>query len=175
MRKLNNVTLIGMPGSGKSMIGKLLAKKINFEFIDCDEYIEQKEKMSLQQIIDTKGDKGFCKIEKQRILELLPLKKHVIAPGGSAIYLEKLMNILKKSSLIILLNLPLNVLEQRLTNKETRGIVGLRSKSIKELYEERMPFYKKYADIIINCFNKSNSEIIHEIIKKLAMVKISQS
>ncbi len=90
MVKKNNITLIGMPGSGESTIGKLLAEKFNFEFIDCDKHIEQKEKMILQQIIDTKGDDKFLQIEEKRILELLPLKNYVLAPGGSIIYSKKL-------------------------------------------------------------------------------------
>ena len=81
------------------------------------------------------------------------------------------MNALKNSSLVVFLDVPFRALERRLTNKERRGIVGLKSKSIKELYNERLPFYKKYADVTINCFKKSNSKIIQEIIKKLTTLK----
>ncbi len=163
----NNITLIGMPGSGKTTLGKLLAKKLNFNFIDYDKHIAKQEKMSAQQIVDTKGDGAFLKIEEERILETLPLKKHIISPGGSVVYSERLMNILKNSSLIIFLDLPLGIIEKRLTDRARRGIVGLKSKSIKELYEERAPLYKKYADITINCFKKFNNEIIEEITQKL--------
>jgi len=154
-----------MPGSGKSTIGRALAEKLNFKFIDSDDYIEKQEKMTLQQIIDTKGDKTFCEIEEKRILELLPLKNCVLAPGGSVIYSKKVMNILKDSSVIIFLDTPINDLEKWLKNKAMRGIVGLSSKSIKELYNERLPFYKKYADITIYYTNQSKKEIINEIIK----------
>jgi len=167
MKKLNNLTLIGMPGSGKSSIGKLLAKELGLNFIDSDEYIERKEKMSLQKIIDTKGDDVFLQIEEKRILELLPLKNCILAPGGSIIYLKKVMNILKDSSVIIFLDAPINDLKKWLKNKTTRGIVGLSSKSIKKIYNERLPLYKKYADIIINCTYQFEKEIINEIIKKL--------
>jgi len=165
--KINNITLIGMPASGKSVRGKLLAEKLSFKFIDGDDYIEKRERMKLQQIIDKKGDEGFLKIEEKRILELLPLKKYVLAPGGSVIYSKKFMEVLKKSSLVIFLNTPLKVIEKRLKNKATRGIVGLKPKSIQELYKERLPLYKKYADITINCFQKSNNEIIQEITNKI--------
>ncbi len=165
--KKDNLILVGMPGSGKSIVGKLLAKKINFKFIDCDEYIVKKEKKSLQQIIDTKGDKGFLKIEEKRILELFPLKNYILAPGGSIVYIKKVMKILKDSSVIIFLDLPLKTIEQRLTNKEIRGIVGFSLKPIKKLYCERLPLYKKYADITISCSLKSNSQIIKKIINNL--------
>ena len=160
-----------MPGSGKSMYGKILAKRLGFKFIDPDHYIVEKEKMPLQEIIDKKGDEEFIKIEEKRILELLPLKKHVLAPGGSIVYSKKLMEALKKCSVAIFLNVPLEIIEKRLTNKATRGIVGLKSKSVRELYEERTPLYKRYADITINCSRKSDSEIAEEIIKKFITFK----
>lgn len=164
--KKDNITFIGMPGSGKSTISKLLAKELNFELIDCDKYIEKKEKKSLHQIIDNKGDDFFLKIEEKRILELLPLKKSILDPGGSIIYSSKTMNRLKKFSVIVFLNVSFKIIKERLTNKTTRGIIGLKSKSIMNLYKERIPLYKKYADITINCNKKSNKEIINEIIKK---------
>jgi len=169
--KKDNITLIGMPGSGKSTISKLLAKKLNFDFIDTDEYIAKQEKMSPQQIVDTKGDKGFLKIEKKRILELLPLKKYIISPGGCVVYLTRVMSAIKGLSLIVFLDLPLDVLEKRLINQETRGMIWLESKSLKELYIKRSPLYKKYADITINCFQKSDKQIVQEIIKKLTPLK----
>jgi len=164
--KKDNILLIGMPGSGKTTYGKLLAEKLGFKFIDCDEYVEQKEKMSLQEIIDIKGDEEFLKIEEKRNLELLSLKNYILASGGSVVYIEKLMKAFKKSSFIIFLDTPLEIIEKRLVNKATRGIVRLKSKPIKELYRERVPLYKKYADIIVNCSKKSDSEIIEEIVKK---------
>ncbi len=168
--KFKNITLIGMPGSGKSFYGKLLAKKLNFKFIDGDEYIKKQEKMKLQEIIDKKGNDEFLKIEERRNLELFPLKKYVFAPGGSVIYSRKLMDILKKSSTIVFLNAPFNVLKKRLTNKTTRGIV-FKSQSLEELYKERVPLYKKYSDIIINYSRESDNEIIKEIIQKLNKYK----
>jgi len=72
-----------------------------------------------------------------------------------------------KEKKIIFLNRPLRIIEKWLTDAKTRGIVGLKLKPIKELYKERLLLYKKYADITINCFRKSNREIIQEIIKKL--------
>lgn len=89
MKKYKNITLIGMAGAGKSTIGKLLAKKLNFKFIDSDKYIEEKEQMSLQKILDKYGDEKFIKIEEKRVLELLPLKNCVISPGGSIIFSKK--------------------------------------------------------------------------------------
>ncbi len=144
-----NIFLIGMPGSGKSTVGKIIAKKLKLDFIDADDYIEKKEKLTLQEIIDKKGEKEFLKIEQKRVLELLPLKNTVLAPGGSIVYSEKVMEYFKKSGLIIYLERPYDKIEKVLKNKKTRGIFGLKTKSIKQIYQQRKPLYEKYADLTI--------------------------
>ncbi|MBD3213230.1 MAG: AAA family ATPase [Candidatus Lokiarchaeota archaeon] len=167
MKRFENITLIGMPGSGKSTIGKLLADELNFNFIDIDDYIEQKEGRNLQDIIDTEGNEKFCEIEEETILELLPLQNCVISPGGSVIYSKTVMKKLNQISTIIFLDLPLKVLRERLNNKESRGIVGLKSFSLPELYQERIALYKKYAEITVECEGLSPFKIINIIIKRL--------
>jgi len=169
MKEFNNIILIGMPGSGKSVIGRLLAKDIKYHFLDTDQYIEQQTQKTLQQILDGEGKDGFCQIEQETIMELLPLEKYVIAPGGSVIYSEALMETLSKNGLILFLLVSLNELESRLKNKETRGIVGLKEKSLGSLYEERQPLYMKYADMIINCTEKTPTEIKEEIKKEIGI------
>lgn len=162
-----SIILIGMPGSGKSTIGKSLANYFKYHFIDTDDYIEKKEKKSLQQLINEVGDEEFCSIEEKRVLELLPIMKCVLAPGGSIIYSKVLMQVLKNNSIIVFLDLPLKEIVIRLDNKESRGIVGLKSKNIKQLYAERIPLYNKYGDIKISCYEKSETQITEEIIIKI--------
>jgi len=167
MTKFENITLIGMPGSGKSTIGKVLAQELNFNFIDTDKYIENEEGRSLQEIIDSYGNEKFCEIEERRIVELFPLKNHIISPGGSVIYSEKLMKIFKRVSILIFLDLPLDIIKKRLDNKEKRGIVRFETLSISELYKERVPLYKKHAKIVIKCGNLSPSAIVNLIIDRV--------
>ena len=162
-----NITLIGMPGSGKSTHGKFLAKELNFDFIDGDDYIEEKEQMSLQQIIDSKEDQGFLDIEEKRLLEILSGERYVFAPGGSVIYLGKLMDVIKSSSVVVFLNEPFQVIKKRLTDKKAERIIGLKKKTLEELYAERNPLYIKYADITIDCLDKSTDKIVDEIIEKV--------
>ncbi len=138
-----------MPGSGKSTLGKILAKKLNLKFIDTDKYIEKRENLTLQEIIDKKGEKEFLKIEQMRVLELFPLKNTVLAPGGSIVYSKKVMECFKKSGLIIYLEKPYNKIERALKNKKTRGIFGFKTKSIKQIYQQRKPLYEKYADLTV--------------------------
>lgn len=163
---MDSITLIGMPGVGKSTTGKLLARKAGFAFIDGDKYIEEMEGMSIRQIIDINGDNRFLKIEEQRILELLPLKKTILSPGGSIVYLPKLMNALKTSSTIIFLDLPLNLLINRRSDKKIKkiGMIGGNLKTLSEIYKERLPLYREYPNIRIACQGKSVTQIVEEII-----------
>ena len=163
----SNIVLIGMPGSGKSTIGRALARRMNFGFIDCDEYIERMEGQGLQQIIDGRGLGEFMRIEEARIMEL-NLRNYVIAPGGSVVYYPKAVDYLKKSSVFVFLNAPLNEIRSRLRNAATRGIVGLKTKTLEELFNERLPLYLKYADITVDCFGKSRDMMVEEICRGLA-------
>jgi shikimate kinase len=158
----SNVVLIGMPGSGKTTIGKLLSRMLIFNFIDCDEYIEQMEGTRLQRILDEKGAEEFKRIERARLLEL-NLSNYVIAPGGSIIYSFKAVKHLKKSSILVFLNVSLVELQRRIYNISTRGIIGLETKTFAQLYHERLPLYLKYADIIVRCNGKSKMAITKEI------------
>jgi shikimate kinase len=150
MTKKNNIILIGMPGAGKSIIGKELAKRLAMEFLDVDEYIERMENKRLQEIINEVGDNGFVEIEKKRVLEL-NLSNHVISTGGSVVLKEETMEHLRKLGILVFLDISLEILKERLTNLDTRGVVGIKSgKTIEEIFDFRQPLYRKYADLTIN-------------------------
>jgi len=170
----NNIVIIGMPSSGKSTIGILLSELMNFSFLDCDDYIKQMEGMTLQQIIDERGVAEFKKIEQARIMEL-NVRNCVIAPGGSVVYYPKAVNHLKKSSIFIFLNVCFSELESRLKNAQMRGIVGLKNKTFKQLFNERLPLYLKCADIIIDCSGKSKQQIAKEACKRITEKMINDS
>ena len=152
----SNITLIGMPAAGKSSIGVVLAKRLNMNFLDVDLLIQQKHNKLLKEIINEHGVDGFRKIEN-----------HVIAPGGSVIYGEEAMEHLKKISTVIYLELSYYALRSRLGSLEERGVSLKEGQTLRDLYYERTPLYKKYADITINEMNKNMSRIIDEIIKKV--------
>jgi shikimate kinase len=159
---VRNVVLIGMPGSGKSTLGRALSQMMNLAFLDCDEYIEYREGQSLQQIIDSRGVDGFKKIEEARILEL-NLRRHVIATGGSIVYSPQVMEHLRKSSIFVFLNTALDEITARLDDASQRGIVGLKTNTLRHLFTERQPLYFKYADVVIDCTGKSKNMILEEI------------
>lgn len=163
--KSESIVLIGMAGAGKSTIGSSLAKALGFDFIDLDHYILEKEGRTLQEIIDDEGEQVFLQIEKRRMYEI-DLTRRVVAPGGSIIYHSDLMEYLKQRSTLVYLDDSFEDIEAKLTNASARGIVGLRNKSLREVYDERRPLYLKYADVTLNCQGKSQGQIVREIMQR---------
>jgi len=159
-----NIVLIGMPSSGKSTVGRLLAKKINYEFIDTDKLIMEKVNKPLKDLVNEDGLEKFLDIQEKTILET-SVDKHVIATGGSVIYSEKSMNHLKKNSVIVYLETDMKELADRITSD--RRLARNENQSFQEMYEERKLLYEKYADITVNCTNRKPEDIADELVKKL--------
>ena len=159
---MNNIILIGMPGAGKSTIGVVLAKKIGYEFIDSDIVIQNRYKKNLQELINDYGTDGFEKIENDVNKSLNP-QNSVIATGGSAIYGKEAMEHFDSIGTVVYLNLPYEEIEQRLGNLEERGVTIKKGQTLKDLYNERTPLYKKYANLTIDCQGKTIREIVEEI------------
>ena len=160
-----NITLIGMAGAGKSTIGRVLAKRLGYAFIDVDSLITGKTGMSLQALIDKHGDSALIRFEEEAILRLGQMDGCIISPGGSVIYSEKAMGHLKSISRVIFLDVPFRSIVKRLPNARKRGIVGLRDRSLKELFEERVVLYQKYADFSIKLKGKENIQgLVEKII-----------
>lgn len=159
---MKNIVLIGMPGSGKSTIGVVLAKILGYEFLDSDLEIQKREKRRLSQIIETEGTDGFLKIENDVNCSINP-EQTVIATGGSAIYGAKAMEHLGQIGTIIYLKLEYKELEQRLGDLKNRGVVLKDGQTLLDLYQERVPFYEKYAHITIDEAGKDIQDIALEI------------
>jgi shikimate kinase len=164
-----NIVLIGMPAVGKSTIGVLLAKAASRDFIDTDVYIQAREGRSLQEIIDREGLEEFCRIEERHIRSLACRGK-VMATGGSVVYSAAAMKHLRSRGAVVHLTLDLRAIKKRLTNLDSRGVVMAPGKTLDLLYKERMPLYKQYADLTVNCRGKTHEEIAAEIMRA---VKIS--
>jgi shikimate kinase len=161
-----NITLIGMPGSGKSFIGKKLADHFRFSFIEIDKIMEQQFSLPLQQIVEKLGNEAFLDKEAQTIIESTSDRNSlVVSPGGSVIYRENAMDHLKKISIVFYLRVPLKTLEERIGNTP-RGIVIAENKTFADLYEERAPHYEKHADYVLEG-DKSPENIIEAIVSAL--------
>jgi shikimate kinase len=147
--KQNNITLIGMPASGKSTVGVLLAKRLGYSFVDVDIVIQEQEGKLLKEIIAERGDDGFLEVEN-RINRELNVCKSVIAPGGSVIYGKEAMEHLKEISIVVYLKLSYESVKERLGNLVDRGVVLKDGMTLYDLYQERVPYYESYADITID-------------------------
>ena len=157
------ITLIGMPGAGKTSLGKALAKKMGYKFLDVDNLVEKKYGKALSSVLNDLGEDEFKKAEEEAVLSIQPQTGIVIATGGSAIYSQSAMIWLKSFSLLFFLNDSLEGLEKRISNMTTRGIVGLKG-SFKDLYIERYPLYMEYADEVIEVSPFNKAQIIARII-----------
>jgi shikimate kinase len=166
MNSKNNIVLIGMPGAGKSTIGVLLAKRRALDFMDTDLLIQRKYGEALQRIVNTEGYLKLRDIEEEVICSIAP-SEHVIATGGSAVYSEKAMVHLKKRSVVVFLNVTFEEINRRVTDFETRGIAMRADQSFEDLFNERYPLYKQYADITIDCLSKNQELITSEISQRM--------
>lgn len=161
--KSDSIVLIGMAGVGKSSRGKSLPKTLGFNFIDLDDYILDKDGKAVQEIIDNEGEEALLQIERQRMYEI-NLTSSMVAPGGSIVYHSDLMEYLKQHSTIVYLDDSFENIKERLKNVSTKGIVGLRNKSLRQIFDERRSLYSRYADIIVHCQGKSRESLAGEIL-----------
>ena len=159
----SNLILIGMPGSGKSTIGVILAKKSSRDFIDTDVLIQSNEHRSLQDIVDKDGYMALRDIEEKWVLTL-DVKNTVVATGGSVVYSEKIMNHLSDLGSIIFLDLSLANLEKRITDYDQRGIARRPDQGFTELFEERFELYRRYAQITLACDDLNHEAICANIL-----------
>ena len=164
---MNNIILIGMPASGKSTAGVLLAKNIGYGYIDWDLLIQNEQKALLCDIISRVGVQEFIKIEEKVNAELWA-ERCVISTGGSVVYGERAMAHLKTLGKIIYIQVGLEELERRLKGKDlfSRGVVMKNpGTTLADLYAERAPLYEKYADLIVNCQSNTLDETVEMLIE----------
>jgi len=166
MHHYKNIILIGMPGAGKSTVGVILAKSLGMQFIDTDILIQEQTGRMLQEILDGEGPDTFKRIEEETILSLHP-SRAVVATGGSVVCSEVAMTHLKSGGLVVYLEIPYDEMTKRLRNITTRGIVLLPGQSLREMYDERVPLYEKYADITVACSGEDLESVVENVLEAL--------
>jgi shikimate kinase len=165
----SNIILIGMPGSGKSTVGVILAKMIAKRYLDTDILLQNIEKRSLQDIVDKEGHMALRDVE-QKVLLGIQCTNHIVATGGSAAYSEPAMMHLKKNGIIVFLHADLPALNQRIHNYETRGLAKRPDQSFQDLFEERLALYEKYADITVQSSNMTQDQVCDVIVEQLTVI-----
>ena len=163
---MDNIILIGMPGSGKSTVGVLLAKTLGYGFIDTDLTIQQREGALLQEILDKRGLEAFLDAEEAAICSV-ECTETVIAPGGSAVCREGAIGHLKQLGTVVYLRVSLEELKGRLNNMSSRGIALSPGQTLADLYNYRAPLYEKYADITVNADGQTLEETVAAVLRAL--------
>ncbi|MBQ8639292.1 MAG: shikimate kinase [Lachnospiraceae bacterium] len=157
-----NITLIGMPASGKSVVGVLLAKRLNMRFVDADLLIQDQEGCLLKDIIERDGLDGFLAIENQ-VNRDIKAENTIISPGGSVVYGKEAMDHLKEISTVVYLKVSMDDLLKRLGNLKDRGVAIAEGQTFADLYRERVALYERYADVTVDENGKDAGMIVDEL------------
>jgi shikimate kinase len=167
MKKYKNIYLIGLMGSGKTTLGKILSKKLDKDFYDSDQVIEEKMGVNVPMIFEYEGEAGFREREKDILKELVSKQNIVLATGGGIILSESNRDLLAKNGIVIYLKSNQKDLVLRMKNDKTRPLLknGNVELIIKKLCQEREPLYEQIADFEIATKNKRIHEVVNEIIR----------
>ena len=149
MKERSNIILIGMPGAGKSTLGVVLAKELGMDFSDTDLLIQKHCGKLLKDIIAELGVEGFLKTEEDVCADVRAVRS-VIATGGSVVYGSEAMRNLKESGIVVYLRLPYEVISERLANLKLRGVALKEGQTLRDIYDERVPLYEKWADLTVD-------------------------
>lgn len=159
--------MIGMPGSGKSSVGVVLAKALGYSFVDADLVIQKREGALLQDILNSRGVEAFLDAESEAIRSI-DCRRTVIAPGGSCVCREDAMEHLKKLGTVVYLQLSLEEIISRIHNLASRGIALQPGQTIADVYNYRVPLYERYADETVFADGQSLSDTVEAVKEALA-------
>lgn len=166
---MKNIILIGMPAVGKSTVGVIVAKRLGYEFVDTDLLIQKQEKKLLKEIIDEVGNEGFLSIENQVNRDLY-VERTVIAPGGSIVYCEEAMEHYREIGTVIYLKASYEEIEKRIKNAKNRGVVLKDGQELRDVYEERVKLFEKYADYTVEETGIGLDETIDRVLELIEKI-----
>ncbi len=163
---MKNIILVGMPGCGKSTLGVILAKKINYGYIDSDSVIVALQGKLLPNLIEELGNEAFLDLEA-RVISSITAQRCVISTGGSAIYREDVIKKMKENGVVIYLKISFEEVEKRLGDLKERGVVLKKGFTLRDLYKERDPLYEKSADIVVELDGSSIEKNAEKLIREV--------
>ncbi len=151
-RKKRNIYLVGLMGAGKTTIGKVLARRLSYSFIDSDHEIARRTGVSVPTIFEIEGEEGFRKREAQIIAEIAALDTQVVATGGGVVLRPENRQLLLSNGLVVYLNVPLHTLYERTRHDKNRPLLQVQDplQKLKELHIQRDPLYREVADIVVS-------------------------
>ena len=164
------ITFIGMPGAGKSCMSRNIGKKLKMQVLDGDRLIEQRTGRKLQEIIDTDGLEAFKEIERTTLLSIQD-DSLIVSPGGSAIYYDDVMEHFKKLGIVVYLYVSYETMKERLGDYSQRGVVLAPGTTLKDLYDEREPLLRRWADIIIECDGDAYGRYQSDVLRKISKIE----
>ena len=164
-----NIILIGMPGSGKSTVGVVLAKLLVRDFVDTDLLIQRRAGRPLQEIVDADGYLALRTIEEQTICAL-ECRGKVIATGGSVPYGERAMRHLKAHGTVVFLDVDLQTIARRIGDHATRGLAKRPGQSLSDLFHERAALYRRYADLTLAASAPGQEQVAAMVAEQLTTV-----
>lgn len=168
MEQKTNIVLIGMPGVGKSTIGVILAKVLGYSFLDADLLIQEQEGKLLREIIEEKGTDGFIEVEN-RVNVSIRADRAIIATGGSVVYGKEAMEHLKEIGRVVYLKVSYAILEKRLADIKSRGVVLKKGQTLETLFEERSKLYEQYADIEVSEEGLDVEQTVEKLVEALEL------
>jgi shikimate kinase len=162
----SNIVLIGMPGAGKSTAGVLLAKSLKRPFLDTDLHIQTQADRHLHELIAELGMERFLDWEAREIMAL-HVQGHVIATGGSVVYRPTAMAHLRERGVIVFIDVPVEDILARVSNITTRGIAMRPNSTLQALFDERLPLYRQYADLVVAAEGLTVEDAVTRIVRRL--------
>lgn len=166
---MKNIIMVGFMGSGKTTVGKILAKKLGLEFFDTDRKIEEAQGMKITEIFEKKGEPFFRSLERDIACDISESENTVIGTGGGMVKNDEIMRLLKKNGIVVYLKATPEKLAYNLRNDNTRPLLmgGDKLEKIRTVLEERQPLYEEVSDITVSINRKTPKKVAEEIIKKL--------
>ena len=174
----NNIVLIGFMGCGKTTVGKALAEKLSYGFLDTDQYIEEKENRAISSIFDEKGEEYFRALETKSLEELVEnTERTIVSSGGGLPLREKNAKLIQKLGFVIYLKVKKETVVERLKGDDSRPLLQCEDpeKKIEELLEYRNPIYEVGAHLVIEGDDRSVEDIVEEIVRNYDILQKKES